>query len=98
MIKLSHEWAGKRPGSLRISWRIIYGVKAAAVIVLLTAASPASQAAEYYHIQNIGALIGATGMDTLISMLERNERGLPTQAHTVMVEGIWNPGRTLRTV
>lgn len=45
-----------------------------------------------------GALIGATGMDTLISMLERNERGLPPQAHTVMVEGIWNPGRTLRPV
>ncbi len=45
-----------------------------------------------------GALIGATGMDALISMLERNERGLPTQAHTVMVEGIWNPGRTLRSV
>jgi LacI family transcriptional regulator len=43
-----------------------------------------------------GALIGATGMDTLISMLERNERGLPVQAHTVMVEGLWNPGRTLR--
>lgn len=43
-----------------------------------------------------GALIGATAMDTLISMLERNERGLPSQAHTVMVEGIWNPGRTLR--
>jgi len=37
-------------------------------------------------------------MDTLISMLERNERGLPPQAHTVMVEGIWNPGRTLRAV
>lgn len=45
-----------------------------------------------------GALIGATGMDTLISMLERNERGLPAQAHTVMIEGIWNPGRTLRVV
>jgi DNA-binding LacI/PurR family transcriptional regulator len=43
-----------------------------------------------------GALIGATAMDTLISMLERNERGLPEQAHTVMVEGIWNRGRTLR--
>jgi DNA-binding LacI/PurR family transcriptional regulator len=43
-----------------------------------------------------GPLIGATGMDTLISMLERNERGLPAQAHAVMVEGVWNPGRTLR--
>lgn len=43
-----------------------------------------------------GALIGATGIDTVISMLERNERGLPAQAHTVMIEGVWNPGKTLR--
>ena len=34
----------------------------------------------------------------MISMLERNERGLPAQAHTVMVEGVWNPGKTLREV
>ncbi|HTQ32462.1 MAG TPA: LacI family DNA-binding transcriptional regulator [Opitutaceae bacterium] len=40
-------------------------------------------------------LIGATGMDTLISMVERNERGLPAQASTVMLEGLWNPGQTL---
>lgn len=45
-----------------------------------------------------GALIGATAIDTLIGHLERNERGLPTQALTVMVEGVWNPGRTLRAV
>ena len=45
-----------------------------------------------------GALIGATGMDTLISMMERNERGLPPQAQTVMIEGMWNPGRTLRAI
>lgn len=43
-----------------------------------------------------GALIGATGIDTVVGMLERNERGLPPQAHTVMIEGVWNPGRTLR--
>ncbi|MBI5381101.1 MAG: LacI family DNA-binding transcriptional regulator [Opitutae bacterium] len=43
-----------------------------------------------------GQLIGATGMDTLISMIERNERGLPAQASTVMIEGVWNPGTTLR--
>ncbi len=45
-----------------------------------------------------GALIGATAMDTLISMLERNERGLPPQAHTIMIEGLWNAGRTLRAI
>jgi DNA-binding LacI/PurR family transcriptional regulator len=43
-----------------------------------------------------GAMIGSTGLDTVISMLERNEYGLPAQAQTVMIEGIWNPGRTLR--
>jgi hypothetical protein len=30
-------------------------------------------------------------------MLERNERGLPAQAQTVMIEGIWNTGKTLRS-
>jgi DNA-binding LacI/PurR family transcriptional regulator len=43
-----------------------------------------------------GHLIGATAMDTLISMIERNERGLPPQAVTLMIEGVWNPGQTLR--
>jgi DNA-binding LacI/PurR family transcriptional regulator len=42
-----------------------------------------------------GRLIGALAMDTLISMVERNERGLPPQATTLMVEGQWNEGTTL---
>lgn len=44
-----------------------------------------------------GALIGATAIDSLIGLLERNERGLPAQGMTLMVEGVWNPGRTLRS-
>lgn len=43
-----------------------------------------------------GALIGALALDTLIGLVERNERGLPAQATTLMVEGQWNEGRTLR--
>ncbi len=43
-----------------------------------------------------GALIGATAVDSIISMLEHNERGLPEQTRVVMVEGVWNSGRTLR--
>jgi DNA-binding LacI/PurR family transcriptional regulator len=42
-----------------------------------------------------GKLIGALAVDTLISMVERHERGLPEQATTLMVEGQWNEGRTL---
>jgi DNA-binding LacI/PurR family transcriptional regulator len=43
-----------------------------------------------------GALIGALAVDALISLVERHERGLPEQATTLMVEGQWNEGRTLR--
>lgn len=43
-----------------------------------------------------GFLMGETAMDILIGMVEHNEQGLPSQARTMMVEGVWNPGRTLR--
>jgi DNA-binding LacI/PurR family transcriptional regulator len=45
-----------------------------------------------------GHLVGATAVDALIGMVERNERGLPAQATTLMIEGLWNEGRTLRAV
>lgn len=43
-----------------------------------------------------GAMIGALAVDTLISLIERHEKGLRPQATTVMVEGQWNEGTTLR--
>lgn len=45
-----------------------------------------------------GRMIGALAVDTLTSLVERHERGLPAQATTLMVEGQWNEGRTLRPV
>ena len=45
-----------------------------------------------------GKLTGAMAVDALISMVERNERGMPEQATTIMLEGQWNEGRTLRPV
>jgi DNA-binding LacI/PurR family transcriptional regulator len=45
-----------------------------------------------------GAMIGALAVDTLVSQVERHERGLPAQATTLMLEGQWNEGRTLRPV
>ncbi len=80
-----------QPHLKRLGWRIPQDLGLASL------ACPSQGHASSGIWQN-GALIGATAMDTLISMLERNERGLPPQAHTVMVEGIWNPGRTLRTI
>lgn len=43
-----------------------------------------------------GHLLGATAVDRIISMLESNERGFTPQASVTMVEGVWNPGSTLR--
>jgi DNA-binding LacI/PurR family transcriptional regulator len=45
-----------------------------------------------------GRMIGALAVDTLVSIVERHEHGLPEQATTLMVEGQWNEGRTLRPV
>lgn len=44
-----------------------------------------------------GSMIGALAVDTLTSMVERNERGLPEQATTLMIEGQWNEGKTVRS-
>jgi len=43
-----------------------------------------------------GKMIGALAIDTLTSLVERHERGLPEQATTLMVEGQWNEGTSLR--
>ncbi len=43
-----------------------------------------------------GRLLGATAIDAIVGLLERNERGLPEQTRVIMVEGVWNEGQTLR--
>ena len=42
-----------------------------------------------------GPEVGATAVDSLVAMLQRNERGIPEVAHTILVEGTWIPGATL---
>ena len=44
----------------------------------------------------LGHKKGAAAMDVLVGLVERNETGLPEQPITTLVEGRWNPGRTLR--
>ena len=51
---------------------------------------------EHAGIYQNGAMIGALAVDALINLVERHERGLPAQATTLMVEGVWNEGSTLR--
>jgi DNA-binding LacI/PurR family transcriptional regulator len=62
-------------------------------VVVLGCSEPGAFASGIY--QN-GRKIAALAADTLISLVERNELGLPQQATTLMVEGKWNEGKTLR--
>jgi DNA-binding LacI/PurR family transcriptional regulator len=51
------------------------------------------------HISGIyqnGRLLGATAVDELVALVQAHVRGMPVQASTRMVDGIWNEGRTLR--
>jgi len=43
-----------------------------------------------------GRLVGASAADMLIDLVERHERGMPPHSTSLMVEGRWNPGQTLR--
>ncbi len=41
-------------------------------------------------------LIGATAVDFLAGMLQRNERGVPDTPIRTLVEGVWKPGSSVR--
>lgn len=41
-------------------------------------------------------LIGATAIDVLVGMMQRNERGLPDTIVYTLVDGVWQPGDTVR--
>ena len=43
-------------------------------------------------------LIGATAVDFVIGMLQRNERGLPVTIIYTLVNGVWHPGESVRTM
>jgi len=42
-------------------------------------------------------LIGATAVDFLAGMLQRNERGIPATPIRTLVEGVWKPGLSVRS-
>jgi LacI family transcriptional regulator len=42
-----------------------------------------------------GPSVGMAAVDFLVAMLQRNERGIPALAHTILVEGTWVEGKTV---
>lgn len=51
---------------------------------------------EFAGIFQNGPEVGAAAVDFLIGMIHRNERGVPQLPHSLLVEGTWVEGRTVR--
>jgi DNA-binding LacI/PurR family transcriptional regulator len=47
-------------------------------------------------IHQNGVVVGSVAVDFLVGMINRNERGIPELAHSILVEGTWVDGRTLQ--
>ena len=51
---------------------------------------------KYAGIYQNGPLIGRAAVDFLVGMLQRNDRGIPTVPHTILIDGTWIDGATVR--
>lgn len=56
----------------------------------------ASKSGQFAGIYQNGPAIGAVAVDFLIGMIHRNERGVPALPHSLLVEGTWVEGKTVR--
>jgi LacI family transcriptional regulator len=54
------------------------------------------QSGRFAGIYQNSAVIGRVAVDFLVGMVQRNERGIPALAHTLLVEGTWVDGATVR--
>jgi LacI family transcriptional regulator len=52
----------------------------------------------YAHISQNSHEVGAAAVDLLVSMIQRNERGIPEIPHRLLIEGTWHDGHTVRRV
>jgi DNA-binding LacI/PurR family transcriptional regulator len=50
---------------------------------------------KFAGIYQNGMAVGSAAVDFLVAMLQRNERGIPQLAHTILVDGTWIEGKTI---
>jgi DNA-binding LacI/PurR family transcriptional regulator len=53
---------------------------------------------QYAGIYHNPPAIGAAAVDFVVGMIQRNERGLPKTPQTLVLEGFWQDGATVRSV
>ena len=51
---------------------------------------------EFAGVYQNGIVIGEVAADFLVSMIQRSERGVPKLAHSIVVDGTWIDGSTVR--
>ena len=56
----------------------------------------ADDSGQFAGIYQNGPTVGAVAVDFLIGMIHRNERGEPALPHSLLVEGTWVAGKTVR--
>src|SRR3954468_14229246 len=76
-------------------WLQARGWRIPGEIGIVSLSSPGAGEEQSGIVQNAGQ-IGLRAVDLLVSLLEHNEYGVPRLADTLLVDGSWNPGRTLR--
>jgi LacI family transcriptional regulator len=54
------------------------------------------ESGKFAGIYQNSQVIGRVAVDFLVGMIQRNERGIPALPHTILVEGTWIDGDTLR--
>lgn len=77
-----------------LRWLESWGVRVPADVGLASLSAPAVGDPLTGICQN-GEQLGRRSVDLLVSALERNEIGLPALPDALLVDGIWNPGRTV---
>ena len=55
------------------------------------------QSGQFAGIYQNGPTVGSVAVDFLIGMIHRNERGAATLPHSILVEGTWVAGKTVRS-
>lgn len=97
-----HDWfAEQRPDVIIapatqqiVAWLGARGVRIPEDVGVASLSAPAPGDPLAGICQN-GEQLGRRSIDVLVTLLERNELGVPPQPDTLLVDGTWNPGRTV---
>lgn len=57
-----------------------------------------AQAPHQSGIDQNSTLIARTAIDIIVGQIQRNERGVPTIPQTILIEGVWHAGETVRNI